>query len=425
MNIVTTAEKVFTVRRYQTEAEDACYTGWRKYLRIVVSLPTGMGKTVVMANIIKREFANGNRTIVFVNRDELVEQTLDTVRKIVPDAIVGAIQGPKHQIGADVIVASIQTLGRDHLRREDVGTVRLIVIDECHHAAAETYIESVRDLGGFKDVRVLGFTATAVRNDGLGMGDIWQCVVFVKSIEFGFANGYLIKPEIRNLSVQNRNTDPMYLASVWSREADDRQGMVITSTVARAYRLNEAFNRYGIPSAVVEGKIKTSDRKRIYAKTIGHENQVLISVSCLTEGFDMAQLEVLMIDRSIGSQTVYVQAVGRIIRIYKDKTSALVLDMTGASARFGLTVKADLSKSKPGQRAKVARPNSPIRYKITHGTWFGIPRSRVWRIQSGKSTKVGVLRFGTKKAREAKGRLMVRSDQYRLALLDTKAAASA
>jgi superfamily II DNA or RNA helicase len=412
--------KTYQTRVYQREAEEACYVGWRKYLRIVVSLPTGMGKTVIMANIIKREFAAGNRTIVFVNRDELVGQTVSTIREIAPEIIVGVIQGPRNQVGADVIVASIQTLGRNVLRRQHVGNVGLIVVDECHHGAAETYVESIRDLGGFISTRVLGFTATAARNDGLGMGDVWQRVVYSKTIEYAFANGFLVRPEIRNLSSMERR-DAMWYANSWAREAGNRQGMIIVSTVADGIELRDAFRKYGIPAEMIEGKTKKADRDRIYAATIARSNQVLISVSCLTEGFDMPQLEVIGIKRKIGSQTVYVQAVGRALRLYPGKTSALVLDWSGASAQFTLTVSADLSKSAPGKREAAARPSPIVRYKVTHSPGpFGTWKTHVWRVQNGVRTELGsTIRIGSKATQLQKAKLRVRQDQAELSGVNT------
>lgn len=414
--------KTFSPRPYQVQAEACAYSDWGgSILRLLISLPTGMGKTVILTNITKREVLQGGRVIAFVNRDELVGQTVATMAAIMPGVSIGVVQGSRREYDAQVIVASIQTLGRDPLNREAVGPVDLIIVDECHHGAAASYVESVRDLGGFTNVRVLGMTATAARTDALGMGDIWQKVTYSQPISYAFRNGYLVEPTIvpvyRRTMTRHRkaNLDPAYLARVWQQQAGMRLGMVATDTVGNAEAIHRAFTAAGIPSAVITGSTPASVRKAAYADTLAGRNRVLISVSCLTEGFDMPPLTCVMVARSIGSQVVWAQLVGRVLRLHPGKDDALVLDCSGSSLKFitrsdpyGLTVRPDLSRSKPGKRPE--RKSAGVTWKGTHTRSFPLfrPITRVYRIEGKSRVRVGTIHWGSEAKREEKARLLIR-----------------
>jgi superfamily II DNA or RNA helicase len=425
MTTLADPPKVFTPRPYQTEAEQAVNRDWASgLLRLLISLPTGMGKTVILTNITKQVVARNDRVLVFVNRNELVDQTVETMQAIIPGADVGVIQGVRRDYGAQIIVASIATMGRSPLTRAAIGRVGLIIVDECHHGPAETYVQSIRDLGGFRDVPVLGVTATPVHNT-LGMGDLWQRVSYSRDIGYAFKHHYLVLPDFLPLYKRGVNLEPAHLAQVWKREAAQQLGMVITDTVANAEAIRDAFRARGIPAEVIEGELPSVKRKRIYANTRRGINRVLISVSCLTEGFDMPELTFLMIARSIGSQNVYVQIVGRVLRLHKGKTVATIADMTGASAKwatrqdpYGLTVRPSMSKSAPGKRKP--KPVEGIRYKVRHTVnMIGIPVSIVTRIEGKNVTTLKTLRWGSTQRREQKAHEVVRADQLRAAMIES------
>jgi superfamily II DNA or RNA helicase len=412
-----TATAAFIPRPYQTEADQACYAAWGKgLLRVVVVLPTGMGKTVIIAGMVAKEISQGKRVVIFVNRDKLVKQTIDQVRRASPLVTIGIVKSTKNQVDAQVIIASIQTLGRSHLRRSSLGKIDLVIIDECHHASANTYMASIRELGGFDRTRVVGFTATADRNDELGLGDAWQRVVYKRDLAYAWKHHYLIKPTIKRVRPQDKHPDT--IAQVWIGESRNRQGMIFTSNVRRAEAIHAALVTRGVAADVVHGKMSTADQNAAYDRTERRLTQVLVGVMVFTEGFDMPQLEVVLLDGGPGSQSTYVQKVGRVLRPYTDKrtgyvkTSALVIDCAGASEVHSLTVEPDLSKSVRRDRVKLGS-KSAVSYKITiKRGWFGWKRVVVSReTDSHGLKKIRTLRGRDKQALIARGRVLVRQDQ--------------
>lgn len=408
----------FTPRPYQREAETACYDWWGKgLLRIIVGLPTGMGKTVIIAGMVAKEIGQGNRVVIFVNRDKLVKQTIDQVRRAAPLATIGIVKSTKNQVDAQVIIASIQTLGRSHLRRTSMGKVDLVIIDECHHASANTYVASIRELGGFNRTRVVGFTATATRNDELGLGDVWQKVVYQKDLEYAWRHGYLIKPDIKRVQINDKHPDT--LAQVWIGESRNRQGMIFTSNVKRAEAITAALLARGARADVVHGKMSTAEQDAAYERAERRETTVLVGVMVFTEGFDMPQLEVVLLDGGPGSQSTYVQKVGRVLRPYTDeatgyvKRSALVLDCAGASEVHSLTVEPDLSRSVRRPTVKIGS-KSATAYKITikYG-WFRVRATVTRETDADGSVKVTVVKAGTKEEAVRLARIEIRADQER------------
>lgn len=407
----------FTPRPYQREAETACYEGWGKgLLRLIVGLPTGMGKTVIIAGMVAKEIARGNRIVIFVNRDKLVKQTIKQVRRAAPHVTIGIVKSTKNQVDAQVIIASIQTLGRSHLRRTSMGKIDLVIIDECHHASANTYVASIRELGGFDSTRVVGFTATATRNDELGMGDVWQKVVYQKDLDYAWAHGYLIKPEIKRIRLNDNHPDT--IAQVWIGESQKRQGMIFTSTVKRAKAIHEALLAYGVAADVVHGQMSSADQDAAYDRAERRETAVLVGVMVFTEGFDMPQLEVVLLDGGPGSQSTYVQKVGRVLRPFTDevtgyvKTSALVLDCAGASEVHTLTVEPDLSKSIKRGTVKIGSKTA-VAYKITlKRGWFGRSRAIVSReTDTAEPVVVATIKAADKPTAIAHARKAIRADQ--------------
>lgn len=407
----------FTPRPYQVESEVACYEAWGKgLLRIIVGLPTGMGKTVIIAGMVAKEVGQGKRIVIFVNRDKLVKQTIKQIRRAAPLVTIGVVKSTKNQVDAQVIIASIQTLGRSHLRRSSMGKIDLVIIDECHHASANTYVASIRELGGFNRTRVVGFTATATRNDTLGLGDVWQSVVYQKDLEYAWAHGYLIRPEIKPVTPRDKHPDT--IAQVWIGESRGKQGMIFTSNVKRANAITEALKAHGVSADVVHGKMTSAEQDAAYERTERRETSVLVGVMVFTEGFDMPQLEVVLLDGGPGSQSTYVQKVGRVLRPFTDETtgyvkrSALVIDCAGASQTHSLTVEPDLSRSVRRPTVKIGSASATA-YKIRlRSIWLGRTRARVTReTDEGGSVTVTTIKGRSRAAVIEAARKAIRKDQ--------------
>lgn len=385
--------KTLALRDYQTGAVDAVNKAWADDVRRpAVVLPTGMGKTVIFADMVAREHAAGHRTLILVHRDELVRQTLAKVEAAAPGALTGVIKAELNQPYADVVVASVQTLGRSQRRMViPADTYDLIIVDECHHASAKSYVDTLEWFGvmnPFLTTRAVGFTATMSRADEKQLGRVWEKIAYRKDITYGIAHGHL--SDVRGIRV---TVDGLDLATVarshgdyqegklgdamvasgagkeiadayWEHASIDdghhdnaipRPGILFAPSVASAIAFTDDLNEAGIVTEVVTGDTPTEDRQLIYKRVRAGETKIIASCMVLTEGFDLPEVEVAIIARPTTNAALYVQMVGRVLRPapWSGKTGALVLDVVGVAGRLPLATIADLTvtetKPLPGE----------------------------------------------------------------------------
>lgn len=368
------------LRPYQREAIDATYDAWsRGILRPALNLPTGSGKTTIFAWLIVRHFRSGGRkVIVIAHRRGLVSQAAAAIRKALEEANlphlrVGLVMGSADDTDADVIVASIATLARSPKRIDDIdasGGVDLVVYDELHHSVAPSSLAVLKRLGVFTSVRFLGVTATLERGDHVGLGAVVQHVAYSRDIEWMIKNRYLVRPVTATITA----TNPASLAAAYRRAAGARQGIVFTRSLKDAEAITRAFNAAGLVAAMVDGGMPDKAREDIYDGVTERRIQILVNVGIATEGFDLPQLEVVVLDRNVGAHGLYLQIVGRVLRLSPGKTSALVLLVVGGALRGQgqpLAPVSDLSRGTVPQRAargakrpkRAARPK-PVKYRL-------------------------------------------------------------
>src|SRR6185369_9161438 len=153
------------LRDYQREAVGAVRQAWAEGVRRpAIVLPTGAGKTVVFAHIGAIMYERGVRSLILAHRDELIEQAAAKVRAVAPGLRVGIVKAERREIrGRDIVVASVQSLARQ-ARRDEVAAagLRLVIVDEAHHAVADTYMAVLRDLGCFETDPLAGAYALGV-----------------------------------------------------------------------------------------------------------------------------------------------------------------------------------------------------------------------------------------------------------------------
>ncbi|MFD0344035.1 DEAD/DEAH box helicase [Streptomyces sp. NPDC127117] len=372
----------FTPRPYQRDAITALREGWAAGLnRLAVVLPTGAGKTIVFSNLISEVLPelNGQRALVIAHREELIEQAAAKVRAVRPDLRVGIVKAERdeHQ-DADVIVASVQTLAVEK-RRQAIRNVGLLIVDECHHAAARTYMEVLEHFGAWRDVPTAGFTATMTRTDG-GLAEVWQDVVFTLDILDMISDGYLCDVRGKRITVDTLDLDKVKtrggdlvdgqlgqaledsgaldaIAKAYLDHAPDRPGVVFTPTVATAQAAAEALMAVGIKAAPVWGDMGRDERRETLARYNAGELQVLTNCMVLTEGFDAPHTSCIVVARPTKSPGLYVQMVGRGLRPAPGKGDALLLDVMGAATRHKLASMVDLTARElaPAEEGKSLR----------------------------------------------------------------------
>ncbi len=378
---------LLSLRDYQHDAIDAIEAAWNRGIRRPAAvLPTGAGKTVVFAHLIRgfldRMRAAGDhdgRVLVLAHTDELVTQAARKIKQVAPHLPVGIVKAERNEAWARVIVASVQSL-RTEKRRNSIRNVRLVIVDECHHATAKTYRDILTHVGAFdpsSDVRTVGFTATLARSDRAALNTVWQEAVYNKDILFMIEKGFLL--DVRGVAVEVPDLDldavkrsrgdfqdgdlgramseslaPELVAKAYLEHASDRSGLAFWPTVAAAEIGAEAMNAAGVTTEVVHGGLKDEDtydaqgnliagRRSILRRFMAGDTQVISNCMVLTEGFDAPLASAVVVARPTKSKPLYQQIVGRVLRPHPGQTQALILDVCGTSAGNDLRSLIDLT----------------------------------------------------------------------------------
>jgi superfamily II DNA or RNA helicase len=135
--IIAPKPTTIKLRDYQEEAIEAVNDSDMDGIkRPLVALPTGTGKTVIFANLIDQR---PGRSLVLAHRDELIRQAVDKLLLVNPDFDIGVVKASENETGADVVVASVQTLARSNRLRQVFSNFNTVVVDEAHHGVADSY----------------------------------------------------------------------------------------------------------------------------------------------------------------------------------------------------------------------------------------------------------------------------------------------
>jgi superfamily II DNA or RNA helicase len=363
------------LRPYQRDTITAVYADWSAGLRRVAAvLPTGAGKTVIFANIVRDVVSAGRVAVVLAHRDELIEQAADKLRQIAPELRIGIFKAERREtVGVDVIVASVQSLARPAKRAQlAAARPRLVVVDETHHVTAPTYSETLRAVDAWADdwadgALVLGVTATLSRADGVALGEVIEKVSTVVPIRDLILSDppYLLRP--RGIRVKIAGLDlgkvrrahgdfsesalgeamsealaPAAIVRAYAEHCADRRGLAFLPTVALAHEQAEAFSDAGIPAAAVDGAMPLDVRRKLIAAHRDGDVQVLCNCMVFTEGTDMPWVNAIVLGRPTSSGGLYTQMVGRGLRPYPGQADCVVLDVVGVTGRHRLATLADL-----------------------------------------------------------------------------------
>ena len=312
--------------------------------RCLIVAPTGAGKTQIACGLIRRL---GCRTLFLAHRRELIEQAASRLRSIgiVPGIILSG--EPEHR-ERQVQVASVATLVR-----RAAPEAALIIIDESHHARAESY---QRLLAQYPDARIIGLTATPWRLDGRGLGELFEGLIVAarprELIDRGFLvpiQGYAYgSPDVccavRGGDYERRGlelvmSDPKIFGDIierWERHAVGARTLVFCVGVAHAEEMANRFAIRGHAAEHIAGSHSISERAEILARFRSGETRILCSVGILTEGFDCPDAECAVLARPTLSLALYLQMVGRVLRPAPGKAFARIHDHAGCVGMHGL-----------------------------------------------------------------------------------------
>lgn len=361
---------ILSLRPYQTDALLSVVRSIANgNLRPAVVLPTGAGKTVIFAHLVRywREANPTHRVLILVHRDELVRQTVRKIRSVAPHLTVGVVKAEENEIGADVIVGSVQTL-RAFNRRAQITDVGLVIVDEAHHAAAESYKDVMSHFGCFTaDVPAVGFSATLQRADKGDLSGIWsepeadarKDILDLIPEFLCDVRGKLVTVDGLSLMDVHRSrgdftvgslTDALvsaeaqeYVVRGFLEHAADRPTMVFVPSVYATEIFMDAFAAAGVTVGRVWGTMPDEERRLVLKRYGEGDIQVVINCGVLTEGYDEPKTSCIIIARPTESAPLYVQMVGRGLRKFPGKTDCLVLDVVGVSQTHRLATLVDLT----------------------------------------------------------------------------------
>ena len=380
MSPVNRQASPFTLRGYQAHtvaANRAAHLGLRRPTgtgianRTANSLATGLGKTVISSKMTADAHERMERTIVLVHRSEIAEQHMRKIHSMAPGASIGLVKGSRNEWDADVVVASVPSIGTEaQLRRRRIPAdrFRLGIADEAHHSATDTWQCAMSYFGAFGGMPWAGFTATLSRGDSKALGDTWQEVVADYDIGFGVRNGYLVKPTGIRIKVKDLMLDEVKrsrgdfqdadlgdamedadagntMIKAWYEHAEGLRTAAFAPSVHAAKRWAREFTEAGIPAEVIVGTTTDAERQAIFGRFEQGTTLVIWGVGVLTEGWDAPWCEVILNARPTESASLYIQIVGRGLRPWKPtgKTGCLVLGVVGSSTKHSRVGLKDLA----------------------------------------------------------------------------------
>ena len=363
------------LRWYQQEAIDAirAYAGRAG----IVNLPTGAGKSIVIAQAVADTLAHGGRVLNAIHNGDLVRQNGAAIERLIgaPVGIVSASVGKKDWVRRAVVCS----VGSAFRHAATVGKFDRVIIDECHLVSPDTRAMYGQLLAGIRqsnpDVQLIGLSATPWRMDGpLVGGGVFDDEIYSAGTPEAFSrllgDGYLSPLVAGPVSVidmegvklasngdysegdASHRVEPLLpeLVPQMLKDSEGRKkGIVFAPTVRCAEMIMDLLRQHGETCGIVTGETPKGERKDLI-DAFRNKNAFrwMVSVSALTTGFDVPDIDVLACFRPTKSSALWVQILGRGTRIHPDKVDCLVLDYTDNTGRCGPIDNPKI----PGRRAK-------------------------------------------------------------------------
>ena len=330
------------LRDYQSAFVEAVLGKWSEFDRLLGIAPTGAGKTIMAAELIKRLMIepshNGGTGILFLaDAKELVKQGANKIHRWceLPIGCMGIEQGSLKALPGDiVVVATSQSIAR-RLEKWPANYFTHIIIDEAHRNSLGSHPSAI--LNHFETAKVLGITATPFRSDKRQLSEVYEEIAYEIALPDLIQQGYLSRITVRsvpcNVDLSNIRTtqgdynandlgqavDPHLdeLARLLASEAWDRKTVAFLPLVETSKAFAQACNRYGLKAVHVDG---------VDREALSSDWQVICNASLLTTGWDEPSVDCVYIVRPTKSTVLYQQMVGRGTRICDGKKDLLLLD---------------------------------------------------------------------------------------------------
>jgi len=355
------------LRPRQTLFVERCLAALDSHTNTLGVAPTGAGKTIMLSAVVsKRLDRTRAKAAVLAHRDELTAQNQAKFHRVAPGIATSVVDAGQKSWAGQVTFAMVPTLTRA-ANLDAMPALDLLVIDEAHHAIADSYRRVVdRALWRNPACRIYGVTATPNRGDKRGLRDVFSNVADQIRLGELIAAGHLIAPKTFVIDVGVRDDlakirtagddfDMEEVARVmdvapvteavlghWEEKAGGRQTVVFCSTVDHARHVTEAFRAAGITAVLVTGEMPEANRRAALADYAAGRAQVVVNVAVLTEGWDHPPTSCVVLLRPSSFKSTMIQMVGRGLRPVNPqehpgviKRDCIVLDFGTSSLLHG------------------------------------------------------------------------------------------
>jgi superfamily II DNA or RNA helicase len=400
-NLNADPKLTFSLRDYQLRAIDELRSSFEASRSGLVVMATGLGKTLTAMSGVRKLIDEGSvrRVLILAHTNELVYQlersSWGLLKKHESTAIWNGYESGDIK-NATLVFACINSVYAS-LPNDDLGDFDMVVIDEAHHAGSPTYQATIEasDTGATSGSYLLGLTATPWRSDEVKVRDIFKDLLVQVDMVEGLSKGYLSNVDYR-MHIDDLDWDKLAHATDMSPKQLNKKIFIDEWNDAIIHRLQEAFAEVPNPRAIIfcstiehahimKGKILArnfSTAEVIYSgsfngRTLTSQKRSLllsdfhdglIGVMCVVdifnEGVDVPDVNIIVFQRVTHSRTIFIQQLGRGLRIKEGKDKVIVLDFVSDIRRIaaGLELQAGLSATpryvKLGKPVKFIRDNS-------------------------------------------------------------------
>jgi len=403
---------IVTLRPYQRDAVTAIFNEWNRYTSTLLCLPTGTGKSVCFSAVMDRAMAENpdGRVLVLAHREELILQAVKHAENV--GLVAGIEMGSQRVTNESVVISTVQTQTawskcrscfgegcdfchgkgkRRRLQRFKPRDFSTLIIDEAHHAAAETYRIVMEWYKQNPLLKILMVTATPKRTDKIGLHNVCESVAYEMELRDAITDGWLVpirqqfvtvegldlsKVRTRQGDLVDGERERAFLGETSQDEehllhaiayptiqaAKGQRALVFAAGQEHAEKLTAAFNAYdGVEAEFVIDKTDRVERRKIVQRFKDGKTQVLVNCMVFTEGFDVPDAVVCANARPTKSISLYQQMIGRVTRpgagvvdgfdtaeerresiANSSKPNCLVLDFTGDSGNHKLVSVGDI-----------------------------------------------------------------------------------
>lgn len=360
--------KDVSLRDYQQEGKEKIFNCWNTSDNVLYQMPTGTGKTRLFTSIIRDINVWGlknksrRRILIIAHRSELIEQIHRSLEKYhVRHGVIAGIMKDKRDLSLQVQVASIQTI--THPSNSFIAKnldVDFIIIDEAHHAVANSYIKLWRL---YPESKKLGVTATPWRMNNSGFKKLFDTFIPSMQIKEFIDKGWLssykyysipINSKIKKTidSIKEFDIDGDYKVSALETSMDvdsiraqlldsykkfalGKKGIIYSISRVHSEHICLKYKEIGINIVAIDSETPSKKREMLVNRFREGDIDIIVNVDIFSEGFDCPDIEFIQLARPTKSLVKYIQQVGRGLRKNGNK-ECVILDNVGLYTSFGL-----------------------------------------------------------------------------------------